>query len=159
METKPIGKNPSTEIGKEEDFPKESSGREPVCEEAPYPRYEPGIYDAECLEANTYRDPRFRAWKCRLKFSLLPDGGPVYGFFHLGRRDNPHAGRGSKYHRAWTIANDKAPMKRQTLSSRIFTKKIFQVEVSDVAKSHDGRVHHEAAVYSTVKQILSRIYP
>ena len=133
--------------------------REPICDDASYPRYEPGIYDAECVGADIYRDPQFRAWKCRLKFSILPDGDPVYGFFHLGRRDSPHAGPRSEYRRAWAIANGNLPRKRQVLSHRTFKRKIFQVEIADVTSRFDKRPHPDVAVYSTVKQIVSKIYP
>src|SRR5437899_9532229 len=34
------------------------TGLEPVCEDAPYPRYKPGIYEARCIAAVVYRDPR-----------------------------------------------------------------------------------------------------
>ena len=137
----------------------EVPAQEPICEETAYSRYEPGIYDAECIAAVIYHDPRFRAWKCRLKFSILPDGDPVYGFFHLGRRDAPHAGPSSEYFSAWTIASGTLPRKRQVLSCRAFTAKIFQVEIRDVTSRFNKRVHPEVAVYSTVKQIVSRIYP
>ena len=147
------------DLPRDQEFPEGFSQREPVCEESPYPRYEPGTYDAECLAANTYKDPRFRAWKCRLRFQLLPNGDGVFGFLHLGRGDQPKAGPGSEYRRAWIIANGNPPRKRQTLSNRVFKKKIFQVRIGDTTRRFDGRTHPDGQVYSTVKEILSRIYP
>jgi hypothetical protein len=135
------------------------AGVDPVCEDAPYPRLEPGKYDAECIEVRIYRDPQFRSWKCRLKYSVLPEGLVVYGFFHLGKGDGPHVGARSEYRRAWIIANGEQPRKRQTVSGRVFTKKIFLVEIGDVTRRFDGRDHPPGQVYSTVKQIVRRLYP
>src|SRR5215472_17223957 len=78
----------------------------PVCEEKPYPLYEPGRYEAQCTHACIYRDPQFRSWKALLRFRLVPSGDEVCGFFHLGEGDRPDAGPRSKYRRAWVIAND-----------------------------------------------------
>src|SRR5438128_11906608 len=41
------------------------SCEEPVCTDEPYPRYEPGVYEAECISARTYRHPLLNVWKCR----------------------------------------------------------------------------------------------
>ena len=137
----------------------ESLGMEPVCEENPRPHHKAGTYEAECLCAVTYPDRRLRAWKCRLEFRIVPDGGEVYGFFHLGRGDRPHAGPNSEYRRAWTIAAGAAPRKRQTLSRRIFKGKIFEVELGDVTKRADQSEHAKAAKYSVVRRILVRTFP
>jgi len=150
--------NSSPDIGKEQEFPEQSSQHEPICEEPAYPRYEPGEYDAECISAATYRDPRFGAWKCRLKFHLF-DGAPVYGFLHLGRGEEPKAGPGSEYRRAWVIANAAPPKKRQTLSKRVFKGKIFLVRIDDTTRRFDGRTHPDGQIYSTVKEILQRLCP
>ena len=99
----------SSDIGKDGEFPKESSPREPICEEDPYSRYPRGKYDAECINAKTFRHPLFGAWKCQLKFQLVGVGYDtshvVYQFLNLGRGKEPKAGRWSKYTRAWVIAN------------------------------------------------------
>lgn len=149
----------TADLQQDHELSEAGSQPEPVCEESPYPRYAPGTYEAECLAAVVYRDPRFRAWKARLKFSLLPDGDLIYGFFHLGGREKPHAGPGSEYRRAWIIASGAAPRKRQELSSRTFKRKIFQVRIDDVTARFDQRPHPEAVIYSTVREILSRTYP
>ena len=143
-----------------EENPQPVSGQAPpVCEETPYPRYEPGIYDAECTSACIYRDPRFRAWKCRLEFSILPGGERVFGFLHLGNGQKAHAGRSSEYWRAWVIASGDQPRRRQVLTPRVFVGKIFEVKVSDVLRGFDGRNHPTGAVYSVVPEIVRRIYP
>ncbi len=134
-------------------------GPDPVCEQAPYPRYEPGVYEAECVGAETYRDRQFSSWKCALRFSILADGAPVFGFLHLGSKQKPIAGARSEYRRAWIIANGEQPRKRQTLSNRVFVGKIFEVRIADVQKRHDGRDHPTTAIYSVVKEIIRRTYP
>lgn len=139
--------------------PSQSSGPDPVCEQAPYPRYEPGSYEAECVAAETYRDRQFGSWKCALHFSILPDGAPVFCFLHLGSKQKPIMGARSEYRRAWIIANGEQPRKRQILSKRVFVGKIFEVRVGDVEKRHDGREHPKAAIYSVVKEIIRRTYP
>jgi hypothetical protein len=133
--------------------------QDPVCEETPYPRYEPGVYEAECAEARVYFHPLLRAWKCQLDFQILRNGEPICGFLHLGNKEQPSAGPNSEYRRAWIIAAGQAPRKRQTMTSRVFKGKIFEVRVGDTSRGFDGRGHPEPAVYSTVKEILRRTYP
>ena len=127
----------------------------PVCDEEPYPRYSPGEYLVRCVGADTYPDPRFKSYKCRLDFRFMDREGTVSGFFHLGSGEQPKAGRGSEYRRAWVIANGEQPRKRQRLSQRVFQDKVFRVRVDDTRKRYDGREHPEAEVYSTVKEILA----
>jgi hypothetical protein len=131
----------------------------PVCDEDPYPRYPAGTYQAQCVSGSIYRDRQFRAWKAALKFHLLPDVGPVWGFLHMGRGERPSAGRRSDYWRAWVIANGGPPRRRQTLSVRVFKGKIFEVRVGDVTQRYDQSAHPEGAIYSTVKGITRRTYP
>src|SRR5437773_1338084 len=61
--------------------------------------------------------------------------------------------------RDWIIANGEQHRKRQTLSQRVFINKIFRVRIDDVKKRHDGREHPDAEVYSTVKEIIARLWP
>jgi len=137
----------------------EGTGPDPVCGQAPYPRYEPGTYEAECARAEIYRDRQFGSWKCALVFSILPDGAQVFCFLHLGSKKDPIVGARSEYRRAWIIANGEQPRKRQTLSKRVFIGKIFEVRIADVQKRYDGREHPMAAIYSVVKEIIRRTYP
>jgi len=132
---------------------------EPVCEDAPHPRYKPGIYEARCIAAVVYRDPRFRRYIARLKLQLVPDGSIVFAFRNLGSGEKPVVKRGSEYRRDWIIANGEQPRKRQTLSPRVFINKIFRVRIDDVKKRHDGREHPDAEVYSTVKEVIVRLWP
>jgi hypothetical protein len=132
---------------------------EPVCEDAPYPRYKPGEYEARCVSVKVYLDPRFKRWVARLKFELVPEGGPVFAFPNLGTGDKPRPTRGSEYRRAWIIANGEQPRRRQTMSPQVFLNKIFLVRIDDTTRRHDGRNHPEAEVYSTVKEILKKLWP
>lgn len=144
---------PNSEAGKENGI------RDPVCDVEPYRRYTPGEYELRCVKATIYRDPRFKCWKCRLDYQFLTDRQAVSGFFHLGSGPQPNAGRGSEYRRAWVIANGAAPAKRQKLSRFVFVGKIFKVRIDDTRKRYDGRDHPQAEVYSTVKELLSRMWP
>ena len=132
---------------------------EPICEDAPYPRYKPGIYEARCAGTKVYRDPRFKRLVARLEFRILPDCQLVFGFLNLGNGERPKAGRGSEYYRAWTIANESPPRKRESMSAQVFRGKIFSVKIGDTTRRHDGREHSPAEVYSTVKEILKRTWP
>jgi hypothetical protein len=132
---------------------------EPVCDRDPYPRYEPGEYEVECVGASVGRDPQFGVWKAYLRFRLLSNGHPVWGFLNLGSKKEPHAGRRSEYWRAWVIAHGSQPRKRQTLTARVFKGKLVMVRIGDVTRRFDGRDHSSEAIYSTVKQILRRTYP
>lgn len=136
-----------------------TAGPEPVCDQGPYPRYEPGRYEGECVAAEIFYDRQFRSWKCALRFSLLGDGAPVYCFLHLGRNKKPAAGPRSEYRRAWLIAHGEQPRKRQVLSDRVFLGKIFELRIADVEKRFDGREHPEGAIYSVVREIIRRTYP
>ena len=70
---------------------------EPVCEDAPHPRYKPGIYQARCIAAVVYRDPRFRRYVARLKLQLVPDGRIVCAFRNLGSGEKPVVKRGDQW--------------------------------------------------------------
>lgn len=131
----------------------------PISGESPYPHYSPGTYQAQCMHACIYRDPQFRRWTARLEFQLLPEGGHVFGFRNLGTDPKPKAGPRSEYRRDWVMANGEPPRRRQQLSPRVFKDKVFEVRVVDVTKRFDGREHPPGAIYSTVKEILRRLYP
>lgn len=128
----------------------------PVFQGAEYARIKPGQYSAQCVHAKVYRDPGFRSWKALLRFRLIAGGQEVYGFLHLGTGESPHAGRRSRYWEAWTLANGAAPRKRQTMTARVFHRKVFLVEVSDVTQTGDGKPHHPSAIYSIVKRIIEK---
>lgn len=135
------------------------AGTDPICEQDPYPCYVAGKYEAQCTDVKIYRDPQFHRWMARLSFGIVPGGRPVMMFLNLGTGEKPEAGRRSNYFHAWTIANDAVPKKRQRLSPNVFVGKIFEVEIGDVKKRHDGRDHPECAVYSVIKEIVRRLYP
>jgi hypothetical protein len=112
-----------------------------------------------CIRARIYRDPQFRCWKCLLEYQFLDDRGKVAGFFHMGNGETPVAGRRSRYYAAWVKANGETPKKRQVMCSRVFVGKILKVRIEDTIRQHDGGEHSESAIYSTVKEILKRVWP
>jgi hypothetical protein len=126
----------------------------PVCDEAPHPRYTPGEYLVRCTDARIYREPRFRAWKCRLTMAFTHERGEVCKFLHMGRGEAPKAGRSSEFMRLWLLANGGRPKRGCTLTPRVFKGRFFTVMVGDTVRRFDGRDHPEAAVYSVVKEIL-----
>ena len=140
---------------------KELNGPALLCEDAPYPRFTPGDYEARCVAAKVYRDPRFRRWVARLEFRLMGgEGGVVYAFLNLGTGAKALVTRGSEYRRAWVIANDGiAPRKRQVMSLRAFIGKIFLVRIGDTSRRFDGRDHPAGEVYSTVKEVKAKVGP
>jgi hypothetical protein len=130
-----------------------------LCQEAAYPRYEPGIYEAECVRATVYRNPLLGCWKCQLDFQILPEGEPMCAFLHLGNGSQSRSGPNSEYRRAWITAACEAPRERQVMTARIFKGKIFEVPIGDTTRRFDGRDHPKFAVYSTVKETNQRTYP
>lgn len=129
------------------------------CAHDPYPRVEPGEYELYCIEAKPYRDPGLKVWKCRYRFiNPMQEGFPsLYGFIHLGDGSKPPGSR-SRYLREWTIANGEPGRKRQRLSPRIFTSKLFRVRVDWVLpRQHDGKTHTAASRYSLVKEIIALV--
>jgi hypothetical protein len=132
---------------------------EPICDAEPYPRYAPGVYEVRCIRARVYKDPQFKCWKCLLEFQFLDCEAKVAGFFHMGKGEKPTAGRRSRYYAAWIEAYGEKPKKRQVMSSRVFEGKIFKVRIWDTTKRHDRGEHSEAAIYSTVKEVLKRMWP
>src|SRR5690348_11535018 len=98
----------------------------PVCG-AEYPLVDPGERVLRCLAAKVYRHPGLpdHPWKCQLEFSDGFDGPRLFGFYHLGVNPKPHAGRTSRYWKAWHIANGGPPRRRQTMSARTFRDKWF----------------------------------
>lgn len=137
----------------------ETIGPEPVCDDDPYPCYQSGIYEGRCMRARTYVHPRLRAWKCELKYMLIPSGEIVFGFFNLGTGEKPIPARGSEYRRAWIIASGNQPKKRQKLSHRMFVGKVFEIRIDYTTRTWDQRKHAAQEQYSTVKEILSRRWP
>ena len=152
--------NPKTPVkDMNEPITAEALGMEPVCETDPYPRHEPGEYEAECVSVVTYWHPQLRAWKCRLGFKILGERDGVFCFLHLGNGEAPKAGPRSEYYRVWVLATGHTPRKRQTLSKRVFKGKGFKVRIGDTTRRFDGRNHPDGQIYSTVKEILQRTFP
>ena len=123
-----------------------------------YERVPEGDYDAECQAAMTYRDPHFRRWTARLRFSLIPGGERIYAFLNLGTAERPRYGKRSAYRRAWLIANDGMILgKRQRMSPRLFKGKLFRVRVRDVRSNYRQVRHPECDVYSVVAEVLEKL--
>jgi hypothetical protein len=124
----------------------------PVCD-AEYPLISPGKRTLLCVEAKVYRHPRLpdHPWKCQLKFTDGFGELEIYGFLHLGSGPKMHAGRTSKYWKAWCIANGGPPRKRQVMSARIFKGQWFECGIETVKKgSSEGD-------YSIVREISARL--
>ena len=152
-------KGPETIPAESGRVPDQSSGPDPVCTREPYPRYEPGTYEAECVSARAEYDRMFHRWGCVLRFSILPDGVPICCFLNYGKEQKLGDRPRSKYYRAWVIANGERPRKRQTLSHRIFVGKIFEIEIGDVLQDFEKRDHPKAMIYSVVRSIVRRTFP
>ena len=132
----------------------------PVWQGTQYARYKPGTYEAECVRAKVYFDQPFRRYVCRLDFRLLGTRNPVCAFLNLGRdKRRSETGRRSRYYTAWCIASGGVPRKAQKLTRNVFNGRIFEVDVGDVMKRHDGTEHTPDGVYSVVRKILKRTYP
>jgi hypothetical protein len=129
----------------------------PTSNAEPYPHIAPGEYLLRCVEAKSYRDPQFRRHVCRLAFSStnIHDGAVIYGFLNLANRDEPAAGRRSRYWKAWVKANGgKPPVHGQPMLPSIFEGLWCKVLVSEVVIDSDKKEHAAGAVYSTVSEIL-----
>ena len=136
----------------------DANGPDPICGDAPYPRYPSGEYDVRCYDVRIYRDPRFRRWVCRLDCHFLTERAEVCGFLNMGVGEQPSAGPGSEYWRVWVMAKGEQP-KRGRLVKSIFRDRIFLVRIDDTVVRYDKREHNEAARYSTIKEFLKCIGP
>ena len=116
-----------------------------------YDRIEPGVYFGYCKWAKRYQYPRFRRWTCLLRFDVLSDDllqvlARVPWWMSLGKREKPHAGRGSRYFREWVRANGRPPTRGDRLSPKVFTRRMARVEIADTKSE---------APYSVVRRIIS----
>jgi hypothetical protein len=131
----------------------------PVCD-VEYPLVAPGRRTLQCVGARIYRHSGLpdKPWKCELRFADGFGELEIFGFFHLGTGDKPHAGRKGRYWGAWTLANGAPPRKRQTMSPRAFKGRWFVCDVETV--THKGRGAKaeplpEHLRYSVVREILA----
>lgn len=131
---------------------------EPVCKDKPHPFVKPGIYDAECYRYVIYTDPQFKRAVCMLKFRLTLEGVEMVHFLNLGDNEHPHPGRRSLYRCAWIVATGNQPRKSQVMSPRVFTQKLYEVEVGSPSKRWDGTERSPGERYSVVKRIIRRIW-
>jgi|GEM_PF-5179735 len=131
----------------------------PICEDEPYPKYAPGLYDVRCTNIKQYLDKRFKRRVCLLECRELLTNNPVVAFLNMGNKEKPTVGRGSKYRRVWILATGRQPNKRERMDAREFIGKIFTVRIDVTKKQHDGLEHPEAAQYSTITDFIKRLYP
>jgi len=136
----------------------DADGPDPICHDAPFPRYQPGEYDVCCYRVCIYLDPRFKRWVCRLDCHFLTERAEVCGFLNMGAGEVPSAGRGSEYWRVWVMANGEQP-RRGRLPKSKFRGKVFRVRIADTTVRFDRREHADAARYSTIKEFLACIGP
>ncbi|PYV74385.1 MAG: hypothetical protein DMG96_20355 [Acidobacteria bacterium] len=123
-----------------------------------YPRLPTGEREMICIDARTYFDPGFKAWKLRLKFVDPLGREHVFGFMHVSHGSKPEIGRRSKYYAAWVEANGGPPKRKDRLPPKVFRGKAFLLRIRDVIKRHDQHEHSESDVYSNA-EIIRRIGP
>jgi len=124
---------------------------EPAIEWREYDRIEPGEYRAYCRSAKHYHDLRFKRWTCLLRFVVLSNDllcvlARVAMWMNLGKRDRPHAGRGSRYFKEWVRAHGGPPARRDRLSPTVFKRRMAHVQIADTK----GQVP-----YSKVSKIIA----
>lgn len=116
-----------------------------------YPRIAPGEYLAYCRWGKRYKDPAMRRWTCLLRWDVLTDdllritAESIPMWFALGAKEKPHASRRGKYLREWVRANGEPPGRGDTLTPKVFTRRIARVEIGDT---------ESPIPYSVVKRII-----
>ena len=136
----------------------------PVWEGAEYPRVSEGRYSAV---ASRIQGPewirRYGRWSLMVEFELLSerDSVRVCIFFNMGaNRDQPKAGRHSRYFKAWTLANGGLPCRGQAMDPEVFLEgQVYEIEVSNSCRDSEERQKTDAEVYSRVTAILSSAHP
>lgn len=123
-----------------------------ICSADPLPHIRPQVTEARC---HGYEGPtfwrRYKAWRLRLDFHLLDEEVTLSCWFNFGSGDKPKSGRGSKYRRAWIMANDgEVPRREDRLWPSAFVDKIFKVSIRDAGNGEK---------YSVIDDILERTGP
>jgi hypothetical protein len=145
----------------------------PVC--ADYPLVEECVCDLRVVRGSIYRAHAFPGspWKAQLEFADPFGERPnLMGFFHLGAREQPKAGKSTRYYAAWCLANGGPPKKRQVLSTRVFVGKFFRVLLRTTVRCWDANAVHPATgkrgllvtlppdqQYTTVAEIREHLGP
>jgi hypothetical protein len=136
----------------------------PVWEGAEYTRVAEGRYSAV---ASRFQGPewvrRYGRWSLMVEFELLSerDSVRVCIFFNMGtNREQPKAGRHSRYFKAWTIANGCLPKRGQAMDPEVFLDgQVYEIEVCDSCRDSEERQKTDAEVYSRVTAMLSAAHP
>jgi len=106
---------------------------------------------------------RYRRWSLLVEFELLgeKDSVRVCAFFNMGNDPaKTHAGRQSRYFKAWTIANGELPRRGQILDPAVFMEgQIFQIDVDDSSTAPGEREKTDAEIYSRVTAVVSCVQP
>lgn len=123
------------------------------CTSDELPRIMPQTTEVRCCG---YAGPtlwrRFKAWRLRLDCHLLDEDVTVSCWFNLGQGDKPKAGRGSKYRKAWIMANDgEVPRRNDRLWPAVFLDKIFKVKIRDAGTGLEK--------YSVIDDLLEKTAP
>jgi hypothetical protein len=117
----------------------------------------PGNYEAYCRATSKYFDRQFKRWICAVQFDVMT--GPLdetprlTWYLGLGNREQPRAGRRSRYWRAWVQANGGPPKRNDRMSPQIFERRYATVLVADTTKSFDGHVRADES-YSVIRDVL-----
>jgi hypothetical protein len=134
----------------------------PVWEPREYPKHDPGI---RMVRFHEVQGPdwlhSYQRWSLRLGGHFMDEAGEVSFFLNMGKGNGPSAGTNgeSKYHRAWTIANDGPPRRGEEMHPNIFLGKCFLARVEDCTRNGKGEQKSAEEVYSRITELLKRIGP
>jgi hypothetical protein len=142
----------------------ERKPKSPVWDGPNYAHVAPGRYSAIVTRI---QGPewcfQYRRWSLLVEFELLGEveSVRVCAFFNLGNDPAKlHAGRQSRYCKAWTIANGELPHRGQEMKPEVFMEgQIFEIEVDDSSTAPGEQKKTDAEVYSRVTALVSCIRP
>src|SRR3984893_6432931 len=136
--------------------PENSDDFAPVLADELRPLIPEGDYQAMCVAARRVNIPQFRREMVCLDMRIFDgehEGTTLKRFLNI-RRDGK-IGRNSTYLREWVIANQgQAPDRKDRMTLKKFTGKLFKVSVGTVKKAFDAGIHPVGLQYSKVDAIL-----
>lgn len=136
--------------------PENSDDFAPVLADDLRPLIPEGHYQAMCVAAQRVNFPQFHREMVCLDMRIFDgehEGITLKRFLNI-RRDGK-IGRNSTYLREWVIANQgQAPDRKDRMTLKKFTGKLFKVSVGTVKKAFDGGIHPVGLQYSKVDAIL-----
>jgi hypothetical protein len=129
----------------------------PHFDGAAYARVTPGRYQAAATRViGPQLVLKYKRWSVGIEFSLISEDARLMAFFNLGSGEKPNAPRGSRYFRAWTLANGEMPYRGQALDPAIFLDdQVFEVAVDDCGRDEAREEKADSLVYSMVREVIS----